>query len=433
MNTESHGFHTTTVCLRNVRNRLKSLKRLLRHYEIHIKPLTTTKAITLCIYAMALTIKYLMASISEILPCSYCKLQNASSAAFNRTRLNEILCHRLQSWYRINLGIPKMWSQKKAWILVSLLINVSNSNSFNYDNNHIILEAAESIIFIIKMVNQPLLMHLYAFLYKRPDIIAKRMAAAIAADIKEGGPYLNRLTQQNDCLSYVERLENILMQFRKSYAQCLTKANEIRENVDAKMKNFREELINQTVISSYGALDECGEIENHLQSFKCYNRKAKKLAQHMNEISMVALDMFDNGSEQYYRIEYGLYKCTNNTNRHYQRQYWIAYQEMENCIYDKNWKPNDYITFDGPSVTTVPTDPTEVESTTISTPTNMETTVAIDDFKVMGKRDLLRKYYEELYKNSFKSPLYRKLYKLLPEAHNRSEVLCNQAFGSWSL
>lgn len=99
------------------------------------------------------------------------------------------------------------------------------------------------------------------------------VAVANPVDIKEGGPYFNTLTQQNDCLSYVERLENILIQFRKSYAQCLTKANEIRENVDAKMRNFREELINQTVISTYGALDECGEIENHLQSFKCYNRK----------------------------------------------------------------------------------------------------------------------------------------------------------------
>lgn len=64
------------------------------------------------------------------------------------------------------------------------LINVSNSNTFNYDNNHIILEAAESIIFIIKMVNQLLLMHLYAFvynvfLYKRPDIIAKRSVNSI--------------------------------------------------------------------------------------------------------------------------------------------------------------------------------------------------------------------------------------------------------------
>ncbi|KAI9579475.1 hypothetical protein GQX74_006012 [Glossina fuscipes] len=228
------------------------------------------------------------------------------------------------------------------------------------------------------------------------------IAVAIPTDIKEGDAYFNTLTQQNDCLLYVERLENILMQFRKSYAQCLTKANEIRENVDAKMGNFREELINQTVISTYGVLDECGEIENHLQSFKCYNRKAKKLAQNMNEISMIALDMFDNGSEQYYRIEYDLYKCTNDTNRHYQRQYWIAYQEMENCIYDKDWKPNDYIPFDGLSVTTVPTDPTEVNTTPISTPADMETTIAIEDLKVMGKRDQLRKYYEELYNNSFK-------------------------------
>uniref|UniRef100_A0A1A9WQG1 Protein TsetseEP domain-containing protein n=1 Tax=Glossina brevipalpis TaxID=37001 RepID=A0A1A9WQG1_9MUSC len=229
----------------------------------------------------------------------------------------------------------------------------------------------------------------------------------VQANVRERDQYFNMLKPKNDCLSYVERLEDILKQFRKSYTQCLAEANGVRVTIDENMRNFREELVNRTMILTYGLLDNFNEIEDHLEFFRYSHGKVKDFAKNMSEISMIALDMFDNGSEQYYRIEYDLYKCTNDTNRHYQRQYWNAYMEMENCIYDKEWKHNDYITLDGLSVTaavptfTTTTTTAEEETTSVSETREAETTTVINNFNTIPTREQLRNYYEELYKKSY--------------------------------